>query len=241
MSFGPNNILNEQIEGVMKRILFIIIMVFATLLNAQTVGGSIMIGSPQGEFRNNVDRLGYGLQIQGTLWSPGKARPFTIGLSASYMVYGETNERRPWPGFPEVTLNVSRTNSLANLHLLMQVSPFNGTVRPYLDGLVGGSYIFTTSEVKSENSSEPIAQSTNFDDFNWSYGWGGGLLIRVAKELGDVSNLYLDLKARYLYGTEAQYLTENDIDIVSLTQVKYRPRKSKTDILTFHIGVIAYF
>jgi hypothetical protein len=25
-----------------------------------------MLGSPQGEFRANVDRLGYGVQIQGT-------------------------------------------------------------------------------------------------------------------------------------------------------------------------------
>lgn len=227
----------------MKKLLLILVLLLSTTLisYSQTVGGSIMIGSPQGEFRQNVDRLGYGLQLQGTLWSPSKERPFSIGLNLSYMVYGETTDRRPWPGFPEVTLEVSRTNSIANLHFLMLVSPFTGTVRPYVEGLAGGAYIFTTSEVKSENSSEQIAQSTNYDDFNWSYGFGGGILFRVAKDLGDVSNLYLDLKARYIYGTEAQYLTENDIEVVSLTQVRYRPRQSKTDLLTFHLGVIAYF
>lgn len=227
----------------MKKYLLLIIILFCltSFVQAQTAGGSFMLASPQGAFRDNVDRLGYGLQLQGTLWAPSKETPFTIGLNLGFMIYGEATDRRPWPGFPEVTLEVTRMNSLANLHLLLQVSPFTGTVRPYLDGLIGGSYIFTTSEVKSENSDEPIAQSTNYDDFNWSYGWGGGLMIQVAENLGDVQTLFLDLKARYLYGTQAQYLTENDIDIISQTEVRYRPRKSNTDLLSFHIGVIAYF
>ncbi len=226
----------------MKKILFLfIIFNIAFSINAQTAGGSIMLGSPQGEFRNNVDRLGYGLQFQGTLWSPSKERPFTIGVNLGYMVYGEVTDHRPWPGFPEVTLEVNRTNSLANLHLLLQISPFTGTVRPYIDGLVGGAYIFTTSEVRSENSDEQIAQSTNYDDFNLSYGGGLGLLLLISQDLGDVTSLYLDLKARYMYGTEARYLTEEDIEVLSLTEVRYRPRESKTDLLTFHIGVIAYF
>ena len=226
----------------MKKYLSLMIFLCMTVfISAQTAGGSLMLASPQGSFRDNVDRLGYGLQLQGTLWSPTKETPFTIGLNIGYMIYGESSDRRPWPGFPEVTLEVTRMNSLANLHFLLQVSPFSGTVRPYFDGLVGGSYIFTTSKVKSEHSDEPIAQSTNYDDFNWSYGWGGGLLIQLAHDLGDVQTLFLDLKARYLYGTEAQYLTETDIDIISQTEVRYRPRKSNTDMLTFHIGVIAYF
>lgn len=227
----------------MKKLLLssIILFLLTVLIHAQTAGLSFMIGSPQGQFRDNVDRLGYGLQLQGTIWSPGKARPFTVGLNLSYMVYGEVTERRPWSiTIPDVTVEVSRMNSLANFHLLLQVSPFTGTVRPYLDGLIGGAYIFTTTDVKSENSDESIAQSTNYDDFNWSYGWGGGLLIQVAKDLGDVKNLYLDLKARYLYGTEAEYLTENDV-VIAGGRVYYYPRKSKTDLLTFHIGVIAYF
>jgi hypothetical protein len=227
----------------MKKIIILstVLLCLSVLSKAQTVGGSLMLGSPQGEFRNNVDRLGYGLQIQGTIWSPGKQRPFTIGLNLSYMIYGEVTERRPLSlTIPDVTVKVDRMNSMANLHLLLQVSPFTGTVRPYVDGLVGGAYIFTTTDVKSENTDDSFANTTNYDDFNWSYGWGGGILFQVAKDLGDVQTLYLDLKARYLYGTEAEYLTENDV-LVQNGKVYYNPRKSKTDLLTFHLGVIAYF
>jgi len=224
-----------------KSIVVIILLMCVGTIKAQTAGGSIMLGSPQGEFRQNVDRLGYGIQVHGTLWSPEKERPFTVGLNLSYMIYGEISESRPLSTtIPDVTVDVSRMNSLANMHLLLQVSPFTGTVRPYVEGLVGGAYIFTTTDVKSESTQQSFAETTNYDDFNWSYGWGGGLLLQIAKDLGDVKNLYLDLKARYIYGTEAQYLTENDVLVLN-GKVFYNPRKSKTDLLTFHIGVVAYF
>jgi hypothetical protein len=222
-------------------LLTIILLCFSASVYSQTAGISLMLGSPQGEFRKNVDRLGYGLQIQGTLWSPSKERPFTIGLNLGFMVYGEVSESRPLSEtIPDVYVDVDRTNSIANLHFLMLVSPFTGTVRPYLEGLVGGSYLSTTTDVKSEYTQDSFAESTNYDDFNWSYGWGGGIIFQVAKDLGDVKNLYVDLKARYLYGTEAEYLTENDV-VIENGRAYYYPRLSKTDLLTFHIGVIAYF
>ncbi|MBI1937579.1 MAG: hypothetical protein HYS25_05590 [Ignavibacteriales bacterium] len=227
----------------MKKYLLLAAVLFCltAVVQAQTIGGSIMIGSPQGEFRTNVDRLGYGLQLHGTFWTPNEERPFTIGLNIGYMIYGEMTEHRPLSEYiPDVNVEVSRTNSLANFHFLMQVSPFNGTLKPYIDGLFGGAYIFTSTNVKSESTQESFAESTNWDDFTWSYGGGVGLLIQLAEDLGDVKNLYLDLKARYVYGSEASYLTENDVE-VSNGKVYYYPRKSKTDLLTFHIGVTAYF
>lgn len=218
-----------------------IVLLFAQISIAQTFGGSLMLGSPQGDFRKNVDRLGYGLQVEGTLWATSKERPVSFGLDLGYMVYGEISERRAWPGFPGIYLNLNRTNSLANLHLMLKISPFSGAVKPYVEGLAGGSYLFTTSSVKSENSSEEIASSTNFDDFNFSYGGGGGFLFKLSENLGDVKTLYLDLKVRYLMGSEAEYLTEESVVINNLGDAIFNPKKSKTDIMTFHLGVIAYF
>jgi hypothetical protein len=151
------------------------------------------------------------------------------------------SERRPLSEYiPEVTVEVNRMNNLANIHLLLQISPFMGTIRPYVEGLFGGAYIFTTSEVKSEHTQLTFAESTNWDDFTWSYGAGAGLLLLISKDMNEVKELYLDLKARYVYGTEAQYLTENDIRVVG-GKVIYYPRKSKTDLVTFHLGVVAFF
>jgi len=224
-----------------KYLTVIMILFFASSAMAQAVGGSFMLGYPQGDFRKNVDQLGFGFQIQGMLWAPTHEKPFSIGLDGGYLIYGHTSERREWTGFPGVYLNLTRTNSMAHLHLVLQVSPFFGTVRPYIEGLFGGSYIFTTSEVKNENGNQQIASSTNYDDFTWNYGGGGGILFKLTDNLDHISSIYLDIKARYLFGTEASYLTEQSIFVNSLGQTIYQAKKSKTDFFTFHIGVVAYF
>jgi hypothetical protein len=222
----------------MKKILTIAALFFASITLAQSFGGSLMVGYPQGEFRKNVDRIGYGIEVHGALWSPSLERPFTIGLNVSYLVYGEVKENRPWIGIPGVYLDLSRTNSMANLHLMMQVSPFMGTVRPYLEGLFGGAYIFTTSTVKSESSTQDIASSTNFDDFAWNYGGGVGILFKLTDQIEGIDALYLDIKARYLFGTEAEYLTEESLQYIKANgEPVFKSQKSKTDFFTFHIGV----
>lgn len=220
-----------------------IFLVFSITTKSQTLGGSLMLGSPQKEFGEYVDRLGYGLQVHGTLWTPDKFRPFTVGLNLAYLVYGEESERRPFSHtIPDVFVDVNRTNSLVNFHLLFQVAPFTGTVRPYIEGLFGGAYLFTQTDIESEWNNAEVARTTNFDDYTWSYGGGGGLLIQVGSGLGDVSRLFLDLKARYLLGSEAEYLTEGSIDInPSDGSITYHVSESKTDLLSFHIGVVAYF
>ena len=214
-----------------------------SLTQAQSGGVSLMLGVPQGEFKENVDRLGYGVQVHGTLWAPSKERPFTIGLNLAYLVYGHESEKRRFSNpIPDVFVDVDRTNSLANFHLLFQVAPFTGTVRPYIEGLIGGAYIFTSTSIKSQWNDEEIASSTNFDDFTWSYGGSAGLLFKLMGESGNMSALYLDLKARYLLGTEAEYLAEGSITIDQRNgDVFYDVLKSKTDLITFHVGVTAYF
>ncbi|MCK9279977.1 MAG: hypothetical protein M0P71_05115 [Melioribacteraceae bacterium] len=225
------------------RFLFISLFFFLLFfkINAQTVGGGFLIGLPQGEFKENVDNTGFGLNLHGTIWSPSKLRPFSVGFNLGYMIYGMTTDRRPFSETnPDVSVEVSRTNSIANFHLLFLISPFQGTVRPYLEGLFGGAYISTSTDIQNERTGESIASSTNFDDLTWSYGSGGGLLIQVGKDMGDVSRLFIDLKARYIFGTEAEYLTEDGVE-VRLGSVKYYPVKSKTDLIQISIGVTAFF
>ncbi len=224
----------------MKKLFLIIFLTAAgTATFAQTIGGSFLFGYPQGDFRKNVDKMGFGGQIQGTFWTPSKSRPFTIGFDVGYLVYGQVDERRPWIGFPGVFLNLSRTNSMASGHILMQITPFFGTIRPYVEGLFGGAYLFTQTSVRNENKNEEIASSNNFDDFAWNYGGGAGILLRFSGAAENVEGIFLDLKARYLFGTETKYLGEESVTFNTVGDVIYKPFKSKTDFFSFHIGVIA--
>src|SRR5690606_33991458 len=113
--------------------------------------------------------------------------------------------------------------------------------RPYAEGLFGGAYLFTESSVNSRYNDEPIAQDVNFDDWAWSYGVGGGLTYLVSGD-PNINNdaFFIDLKVRYLLGTEAEYLKKGSITIEN-GQLVYDVNRSKTDLLSAHLGVRFFF
>lgn len=217
---------------------FIVLVLSCITINAQTYGGSLQLGYPHGEFKDNVDRVAYGFQLQATIWSPNKLRPVTLGLSGGFITYGEETSKRPLSTtIPDVTVDVKRSNNMANLHLYLLISPFQGTWRPYIEGLAGGAYLYTNSEVSSRFNNNSVFEDVNKDDFTWSAGLGGGFLIKVANDNGN--DIYLDLKGRFMWGGTAEYLREGSVKIVN-GQVLYDVRKSKTDMWNLHIGVLYY-
>ncbi len=208
---------------------------------AQSAGINFTLAFPQGEFKDNVDRLGFGGSLQFLFFDPQPGLPVSFGLNLGYLNYGSESRREPFSyTIPDVFVDVDRTNNLVNFHILFQIISHTGTFRPYAEGLFGGSYIFTETSIKSRDYEE-VAGSTNFDDFAWSYGAGGGFIILLMENVGDdVGTLYLDLKARYLFGSEAEYLKEGSVTVEN-GRVAYEVSKSKTDLLQIHLGVIAYF
>ena len=227
------------------RILIIVAILSVISFNkilAQAGGLNIMLGFPMGDFKEEIDRLGFGLSGHFLFLAPTDNRPFGIGLNVGYLNYGQETRREPFSlTIPDVTVDVERSNNLVNFHVLFQLGFGSGSVRPFVEGLFGGSYIFTETTIRSRGAEE-VASSNNFDDFAWSYGAGGGLLILLSsgEEGEDFGSIFLDLKARYLFGSEAEYLKEGSV-IVSGGNVTYQVTKSKTDLLTVHVGVVAYF
>lgn len=55
-----------------------------------------------------------------------------------------------------------------------------------------------------------------------------------------VSSIWIDLKARYMLGSEAEYLKEGSMRIEN-GKVLFTPSKSKTDLITAHLGVLILF
>ncbi len=226
-----------------KTLIFTLIFIaVASTIFAQSAGINFTLAFPQGEFKDNVNRLGYGGSLQILFFTPTQQMPASIGLNVGYLNYGSESRREPFSyTIPDVFVDVDRSNNLVNFHLLFQVISPIGTFRPYAEGLFGGSYIFTETSINSRDYNE-VASSTNFDDFAWSYGGGAGFLIFLTDNVGEeVGSLFLDFKARYLFGTEAEYLKEGSVILGNNGKVSYEVSKSKTDLLTFNLGVVAYF
>lgn len=219
---------------------------FMNVSFGQNLGINIIAASPQNEFANNVKNMGFGIGVEGLIYINTGSIPFGVGLNLGFMNYGNENLNVPLSTtLPGVTVNLSRTNNLANFHLLFQLTTNGKSMRPYLDLLFGGNYLFTESKVTDEDEGTDIASSRNISDYAWSYGFGGGLLIKIYEpsrdEMNDLGVLYLDLKARYLKGSEAEYLTEGSIIGHPNGTVTLLPSISKTDLLQIQIGVTAQF
>jgi hypothetical protein len=148
-----------------------------------------------------------------------------------------------------VTVDVETTNNFALGHLFLRLQPNSGSIRPYLEGALGGNYLFTKTSIKNHgNGGEEVASSTNLDDVAFSYGGGAGLLVVLAHydsegSRGDdskISDLLLDVRCRYLAGAEAEYLKEGSIRRVA-GQVVYDVIRSQTNLLSLQIGIAVRF
>ena len=230
-----------------RLVVFIFSLFFLqNMLYAQTAGLNLIFAAPQNEFSENIKNYGYGVGMEGVLFVGKGKVPFGVGLNIGFINYGNEDYRAPLSTtLPGVTVNLSRTNNIANFHLFFRLTTNAGDVRPYLDCLFGGSYLFTESKVTSEKDNSEFASSKNISDYAWSYGFGGGFMIKIYEpgqsDDFQLAKLFLDLKARYLKGTEAEYLTEGSIIGHPDGSVTLLTSKSKTDLLQIQVGVTAEF
>ncbi len=215
------------------------LFVFSIPANAQQAGINFSLAFPQAEFGEQVENIGYGLSGEFMFLSPKPLAPIGIGINLGFYTYGNESRSESMWNIPEVSLRVDRTNNLINFHVLFELGLPTGRIRPYVQGLFGGQYLYTETSVKNENNQEEFANSTNFEDWAWSYGAGGGISILLSGDpITEMGTIYLDFKGRYLFGSEAEYLKEGSVQ-VNGQQVIYHPSKSKTDMLTFHLGIRA--
>ncbi len=225
-----------------KYILLISIFIAAACSSfAQSAGLNFTLAFPQGEFNDNLKKTGIGLSGDFMFWNPTPILPFSAGINIGYLNFGSESRREPFSlPIPDVTVDVDRTNNLFNFHILFQIAPASGIIRPYAEALFGGSYFYTETSISSQGN-QNVASNTNFDDFAWNYGAGAGFLIQVSSDSEDeISSVFIDLKVRYMFGSEAEYLKEGSVTIDN-GKVSYNISKSKTDILSAHIGAVLYF
>ncbi|MFQ5601978.1 MAG: hypothetical protein ACE5HS_01765 [bacterium] len=209
---------------------------------------NLLYGVPKNEFSDNLEG-GRGFGLAGSLGYHLGNSPLRVGLEVGALIYGSETRKEPFPNIPEVTLDVKTSNNILLLHPLIRIQGKSGFFRPYLDGLIGWHYFFTKTEIKSEDDidEEPIFSSTQKEDWVFSYGLGGGLMIRIINKLNkeqksdsQEKEVLLDFRVRYLYGGKAEYLKQGSVRREN-GQVFYDVLNSKTDMLTFQLGVVYTF
>ena len=218
--------------------MFVGLVLPAALQAGVDAGGYFTITMPQGEFDEKVEKNGYGLTGQALFSAPGSFIAF--GGSFGGVIYGRETRREPFSlTIPDVTVEVETNNYILLGHLVLRLQPPAGPFRPYAEGVLGFSYLFTQTTIESRE--ENIASDTNFDDGVFSYGGGGGIMVMIY-DGGTTKpvSVYVDGGVRYLKGGKARYLQEGSIRRVD-GQVLYEIDESETDMLVVHIGVTVSF
>ncbi|MFK7953249.1 MAG: hypothetical protein AB8B73_10425 [Ekhidna sp.] len=239
---------------------------------------ALSVGVPQNSFRENTDATGVGFDL--SLAFPfQKSVPIYLGLDINYMVYGFNSENLDLSAdivaqdgtliasLP-IPLRVVNTNSIFGTHAFLRaVAPFD-LIQPYAEGLVGFRYISTNTKIEDRSDelrwaedpdeSNLISRTTVLDDWIFSYGFGGGFMIKIGR------NAFIDLRANYFKGQRAQYFDGTDTESweVSITDIGdisgqddpqiddiggdnlalgSRPRESTTDLLTIKVGIAFKF
>ena len=194
-----------------------------------------LTGVPIGTFGNKI----------GT--SPGGAVDFTarvgrtpvfVGAALDILHYGrETRRIAPFPAIPEVFSNVDTTNRLFRTHALLRFQPVTGRLRPYAEGLLGFSYVYTRTSVDLGDEGAQ-AGTTHLDDFAPSLGAGGGVTIGLVSVPG--ARFALDIGLRYLTSSEVDYLAPGELQRDE-SGVTFEPTRSPATMFGVQIGLAVDF
>lgn len=228
----------------MKRLstIFILFIITIIKINSQTLGGGLVLGFPEGEFKDNLKKTSVGFNLDG-VWFLNQAVPVGIGLNLAFSTYGSETRNAPWSTtIPDVTVEVERSYNILHGHLFFRITTPHSLLKPYVDLLFGGGNFYTETKVVNKKNNEEVSSSNNMSDWAWSYGAGAGLMYRVHQtenedSPGSFTRIYIDFKVRYLKGTEAEYLTPRSVVVNPNGSVDYYPSRSKTDMITAHLGV----
>ncbi|HEU0052568.1 MAG TPA: hypothetical protein VFQ39_05300 [Longimicrobium sp.] len=199
-------------------------------------GLSFTYADPQGEFSDFV-KQGWGLDLH---YLHRLDRDGWLGIRAEggFLIYGHERQRVPLSPTlgGRIQVDLVTDNNIAFLGVGPQIGVPDGRLRPYVNGYVGVSYIYTESSVEGtyDYDNEPFARTNNFDDASFAYGGGAGLYIPLRHGASPIS---IDAGVTYRRNGTADYLTEGGIQDNPDGSVTLYPVRSETDLLTFHLGV----
>ena len=189
-----------------------------------------------GEFKEYTNNVGFGGNMEFFFFSPSERTPYGLGINLSYISYGL--HFLVDPESDDLVLSSNRANNFASAHVLFQIAPHTGTIRPYLETLFGGSYIFSVTDISYDYYTPATLW---IDDWAWSYGGGVGIkFFALGNPLFDSGSAFFDLKVRYLLSTEITYLDRNSVEFYG-DEVYYSLSKSNADMLTVSLGFFFFF
>ncbi len=199
------------------------------------------MGFPTGEFADFVGRIGVGAGGAFTFPISRQAPGQRLGVAFDWLGFGSNRVEETLEFELEINSQVidvirvplaveTQNSNLGAQFFYRSEFPLDFVV-PYLQALVGFRYLGTTTRVEDNSNdcffcdgdNRTIVSENQVSDWTFSYGFGGGLGIKLGQQ-----GMRLNLMVNYLINGEASYFTEEDIENI---EVDFTPDGSNpTDI-----------
>ncbi len=197
-----------------------------------TLVGDLLAAQPRGELASQIDD-GFGLNIAG-LFRIDREGILSVRADLGGMQYGSETFHAPYlPITGRVSLDIETTNMVGWGSIGPQFSVPVGPIQPYVHAAIGVASFVTSTSLRGSDSQQEYASSNNSSDATSVYILGGGLYV----PFGRSRSWKLHGGGRYFRGGEATYLNEGDIQDNPDGSVTLFPRTSKTDMVTWQLGV----
>ena len=196
---------------------------------------SLLGADPVGELGHYVD-AGGGIQFGGAIPLDGRRGHLRLRTDFGFIIYGYESRRvcLSAPVGCRIELDLNTTNGIFFGGVGPEVVLATGSVEPYLNASMGFSYFATTSSLQGTWDSEDFANTTNFDDFMWSWRAGGGMRVRVS---GGRRPVFVDLGVEHHQNGLADFLTEGDIEDHPDGSITLYPNRAEANMTAFRVGV----
>lgn len=205
-----------------------------------TVEIDVRTAFTSGEFKQFYPKrgmVGFGIDV---LFPITEENPvdFGAGLGYYFMSTSKRNLSFYTPGVGNYDVESRVNGGMFEFHLMSRVYPLKATnfpFQPYIEGLAGfrvfsanqrlETYIHDTGEYL------PVEKDYNHTG-SWSYGFGGGIKVRVSSDL-----IYVNLRANKIMGTPTKNMDPESVILYDDGTYSFDEFKSRTDIVRFSLGI----
>jgi len=197
------------------------------------VGASFSYGRPVGDFLRYVHE-GFGLDAF-FRWNADPQGVFSLKLDGGFLVYGSETKRVPLSTTVggRILVDLTTDNNIAWMGFGPQLTFPTGSFRPYANASIGFSYFWTQSSVEGSDDAFDFANTTNFSDVAFRYGFGWGVLIPFQSGRTEWA---IDMGAIYHGNGQVLYLREGGITDLPDGSIILHPIRSDANLLTYRLG-----
>lgn len=210
----------------------------AQLLRGPTASVGMQLAIPRGEYASFYKGMPYG--VNASISIPFLGLPIEGGGGFSWNQVGSKGRKVV---LSDALGNIEKAELRVNgnaytYYVSARLRPFNGKFRPYGEFLAGMRSYSVKSKLyeltEGGRNIDPLIDVSD-RDFAWVTGWAVGIQYRL------LAVLFLEARFEKLRGDRTQYINPQTISITPAGEFSYEKEQSRTDQLTFSLGLAFSF